>query len=422
MPSRTSRAGEDPLKARAPIEDATGPTPRRLVMIVTGFPNADDPVAGIFNKRAAQGLSRTVPVSVVHLRSWKPGRRRIKTSNVEGLSVTTVTVPQIPRVPLLNLALYRTLGWSRVRRVLEGCDVIHSVGGAFAGILASHWARRAGKHHVTQVIGSDVNTLLPRMQQKGAVAGWENHIHGVACNSEALARAVLGLYPNAKNVRVVRRGVDLQWNQPVGPVAGPLAGKPPVRYLFLGGFDRYPELPHGTNTKGGMTLLAAWQRAEQELILAGASLLIAGGPGSALGPLARWRATLREPDRVFLAGAFPPDVVASYIRSADAVLIPSLEEGLPNVAMEASACGKAVLASDVGGNREVIVDGETGVLLAAGDEKGWASALVTYANRADALSQMGSRSRLQMESLFDSNAYPAEMLDLYRAALSEPLS
>jgi len=56
-----------------------------------------------------------------------------------------------------------------------------------------------------------------------------------------------------------------------------------------------------------------------------------------------------------------------YIAAADLFVLPSLSEGLPLTLLEAAMMGKAMVASDVGGVPEVVVDGETGLLIPAGD-------------------------------------------------------
>lgn len=59
--------------------------------------------------------------------------------------------------------------------------------------------------------------------------------------------------------------------------------------------------------------------------------------------------------------------IGDVMQAADLVVLPSHDEGMSNVVLEAMAAGCAVIASDVGGNPEVIVDGESGLLFAAGD-------------------------------------------------------
>jgi glycosyltransferase involved in cell wall biosynthesis len=398
----------------------------RVALIVNGFPNPSRPYQGLTNLRTAKALSEVTDLRVIFLRAWKPGRRLINFSEVEygGVPLTTLAVPQLPVRSsasfLINVTLYRSLGWLLLRSLLRNCDLIHSVD-ALPGIVASHWARRVGKHHVNQVIGADVNTILPGVRTTRSIAGWEKHIHGVACVSRMLETSFRSLYPHVQNVRTVYRGVDIDRFQPIGSTTGPLSDRPPVRYLFLGGFPAYPTQPYRSNTKGGETLLAVWKMAEEELISANASLLIAG-PESNNNRTSGWRESLREPDRVHIADCLSPENISGYMRAADVILLPSLQEGLPNVAMEASACARPVFGSNVGGVPEVIVHEETGVLLPAGDVAAWGSALIRYARQPSLLKRMGERARLRMEALYDCNHYAPRILDLYRVALHQPLS
>jgi len=389
-------------------------------MVVACFPCDGKPTYGIFNLRAVKALRESVDINVVHLRAWLPGRRSSDHSEVEGIPVTTLCIPQSPWFGA-NLALYKYLGWSQVRSSFETSDIVHSVG-VEAGVLASAWARRARRHHIYQATGSDINAFLPPTRAHYGVAGWETHLHAVACNSNALATAFQALYPGSRNVQTVWRGVDLESFCTSGPIAGPLADKAPVRYAFLGGFPKNPDLPFGANTKGGETLMEAWRAAEDELISRGASLLILGCETPYYDRIRHWRAGLKSPERVHLGNSVGPEMVSAYIRSSDAVLVPSLQEGLPNVAVEASACGRTVFASDVGGARDVVVNGETGVLLPPGDVTAWRDVLVAYAARLSCLRAMGVRARRRMETLFDSANYPLRMLELYKAALGETLA
>lgn len=55
------------------------------------------------------------------------------------------------------------------------------------------------------------------------------------------------------------------------------------------------------------------------------------------------------------------------IRACDVVVLPSLNEGLPNLAIEAQACGRPVLGTNAGGIPEAVLDGKTGIIVQKGD-------------------------------------------------------
>jgi glycosyltransferase involved in cell wall biosynthesis len=392
----------------------------RLCLAVGGFPLPERPSRCVFNLRAAQALQGVAEVQVLFLRAWLPGRRFRNVTFVEGLPITTVALPQLPNAFLSNALLNGALGQSLTRPLLRNFDVLHSVDIAGIGIAASFWARSAKVPHVAQAIGSDVNSILPKIGRHRLIAGWEKAVTGVACNSEALVGAFRALFPTVPNVRAVYRGVDLARFSPDGTTAGPLASRTPVRFLFLGGFPAYSQLPHGNNTKGGQTLVAAWEAVENELAKAGATLLLAG-PETDNESIAAWRRRCHHPERVFIEGPIAPEMVPAYLRSADVVMLPSLEEGLPNVALEAAACGRAVFGSEVGGLPEAIIHRETGLLLPAGDPAAWAEALREFAVQPDRLAQMGARGRQFMFARFDWRNYAPQMLELYRSALALPV-
>jgi glycosyltransferase involved in cell wall biosynthesis len=124
--------------------------------------------------------------------------------------------------------------------------------------------------------------------------------------------------------------------------------------------------------KGLPTLLQAFARVRH--LRAGMKLAIVGN-GPMLESLRSESEALgiRE-DCVF---ALSTDQVTHWLRAMDIFVLPSVSEALSNALMEAMACGRPVVASNVGGNPELVQSGETGLLFEPGDAPGLASALQT---------------------------------------------
>jgi len=67
--------------------------------------------------------------------------------------------------------------------------------------------------------------------------------------------------------------------------------------------------------------------------------------------------------------------IVPYYQSADVLVLPSVKEGLPNVALEAMACGLPCVAALASGSRELVIDGRTGYTYAPGDSRGLGEAV-----------------------------------------------
>ena len=100
--------------------------------------------------------------------------------------------------------------------------------------------------------------------------------------------------------------------------------------------------------------------------------------------------------------------------AAHVAALPSSGEGLPKALLEAAACQRPLLASDVAGNREVVLPGETGLRVAYQDVAGLADALVRFAREPDQRRRMGAAARRMVETQFSEEVVVRETLALYR--------
>jgi glycosyltransferase involved in cell wall biosynthesis len=183
----------------------------------------------------------------------------------------------------------------------------------------------------------------------------------------------------------------------LAPAAGAVADACDV--LFLGGFFN--------PIKGGAELVRALPALLRRRPAARVSL---AGPGAPPPELERLCAA--EPGLRWL-GWLDADAKAAAVAATRIVVLPSLSEGLPVVLLEAMACGRAIVATQVGGIPEVLEDGRTGVLVAAGDPEALADALADLLDRPEFAAALG-RAAAERAAEFDPERVGALMDDLYR--------
>jgi glycosyltransferase involved in cell wall biosynthesis len=93
--------------------------------------------------------------------------------------------------------------------------------------------------------------------------------------------------------------------------------------------------------------------------------------------------------------------------------LPSLAEGISNTLLEAMACGLPVLATAVGGNPELVTDGESGTLIPAADSSAMATMLERYVRDKSLRLSQGKAGRKRVEEKFSITAMVDSYVRLY---------
>src|SRR6202171_1560234 len=108
-----------------------------------------------------------------------------------------------------------------------------------------------------------------------------------------------------------------------------------------------------------------------------------------------------------------PEDCRAFMESLDVFVMPSFTEGNTNSIVEAMACGKPIIASEVGGIPDMIGE-ESGILVPAGDKRALTEAILRLAQNEGLRKQMGVAAKERYQKLFSPKAVVPLMLETYR--------
>jgi glycosyltransferase involved in cell wall biosynthesis len=112
------------------------------------------------------------------------------------------------------------------------------------------------------------------------------------------------------------------------------------------------------------------------------------------------------------------DDMENILQKSSIVVLPSYREGFPKILMEAAACGRAVITTDVPGCRDAIYNGVTGVLVPERNSLELANSIKELAINPNLYKEMGKRGRKMAESRFDVDNVISKHLKIYNQVLS----
>ena len=169
--------------------------------------------------------------------------------------------------------------------------------------------------------------------------------------------------------------------------------------------------------KGVPELLTAWS--EVKASFPSTQLYLAGGPElwkRDAEPAGAWESNARVRDLerkglVHLAGTIPRPKMPQFWNSVDIAVVPSLSESFGLVALEALACGVPVIATAAGGLKEVVVDGECGLLVPPGNAAALSRALREVISDKSLRQRLAARARLRAQA-FSLERRTRELLNL----------
>ena len=329
----------------------------KVVVLATSYPRSEADTAGRFVADAVGHLRGAgVDVEVVSPASFPHF----------GIAYGSGIVGNLRRRPwrALFVPTFMAAYARAARKAASDADLVHA-----------HWlpsgvaAMATGRPFVVQLWGTDVELARRAPSLARAVL---RRAEAVVCPSTALAGEATRL--GARQIEVFASGVDLP------PEVGEEADPPEV--LYAGRLS--PE-------KGVLELVEA--ASEMNLVVAGD------------GPLR---------DRVPMARGFlPPTELAELYARAAVVACPSHREGFGVACLEAMAHGRPVVAGAVGGLLDLVVNGETGILVEPGNVPALRAALERLLADRELRRRMGEAGRKRAADHFSWAAVTRKTLDVY---------
>lgn len=109
--------------------------------------------------------------------------------------------------------------------------------------------------------------------------------------------------------------------------------------------------------------------------------------------------------------------VRPFYANADALVFPSYREGFPNVVIEAGAMGLPSIVTDINGSREIIIDGENGVIIPSRDEESLYRAMKRFVENPDEVKAIAANARPLIASRFEQGFVRQCLYDFYHEVL-----
>src|SRR5215212_1042 len=287
-------------------------------------------------------------------------------------------------------------------KIVHSHDFYSNIFGMTGAALAGVRGRIASKRET-----SGTRTLAQRTAERGAF----KLAHAVVANAGAVKEHLIELGVPDRKIEIIYNGLELTRFQFNGDTYQALQrlnldmirGRPVIS--MVANFEH--------RIKDHPMLLRAAQRVKTEVPEA---VFVIAGEGELRAESEKLAGELGLRESCLFIGrcASVPDLLAA----SDICVLSSQAEGFSNSILEYMAAGRAVVATDVGGASEAIVEGETGHLVQAGDDRSMAQRLISLLRDPTRSLNMGLKGRRLVEQTFSTENRLANTSALYRKFLN----
>lgn len=321
----------------------------RLLFISNLFPDDSEPYRGLDNATVLHALADRWDIATLALRPTLPfqGKKRTPRAEDAALAPRYVQTPYIPKI-----------GHGVNHRLMAGAlrSKVAKFRGAFQVALSS-WifpdscatallAQELKFPFVAIAQGSDVHQYLKIPARKKVITALLPAASGIITRSAELARLLGEAGLPQERLHPIYNGIDLDLFHPVDARIARRELRLPLDcriVLFVGNF---------VDIKNPGLLVQAVAKLREDDAFSNVLLVFVGG-GPLEGEITFQASRGGMGERVMLAGRLAAPMVAKFMQASDVICLPSDNEGVPNVILEAFATGRPVVASNVGGIPEV---------------------------------------------------------------------
>lgn len=399
----------------------------RVLILSSLYPKSSNLVKGIFAQEQAKYLRNNgceimvlSPIAVPLIPEegisvWKDLRNVRHDDMLEGIKVL---YPRFLHFPTRIFRKYSfSIAFFFIKRVVKSeiktfqPDILHVYTATPDGVLGLLIRKEFSLPLVVSLIGSDINVwpfrskLIYRLTKQVI-----SEADKVIAVSNALKKKAKEIASTQRPISVIYNGCDLKKFTFDKAIRFYLRkkldiSKQSVVFIFVGNLLK---------TKGVFELLEAFYLLMKKLPDA---YLIFIGDGKERKVLVKMATRIGISNKVIFVGRRPHDEIPHWLSMADALVLSSYSEGLPNVILEAMACQRAVISTRVGGILETIIDGQTGILVEPKDSLSLMKAMEKVAFDKTLRLKMGNLGRKIVIEKFTWNENTKKLTDIYKSIM-----
>ncbi len=337
----------------------------RVLVITNLFPNNQEPGRGIFNKQQFLRLQKHCSIRVI-------APLPLSSQNIsaeETIENIKVYHPRYLAIPFIGRLLSGYTFYLSIKNLAKQIlhdfpyDVILATWAFPDGFAASLLSKDLNKPLVIKLHGTDINVGLQSPLRKKMIASSLHHASKIIAVSRPLKEKVKGLGINEGKIELLGNGVDKNLFKPMDKQScrKQLGFDPNKKYiLFVGNL---------VAIKGVNDLIEAFKQLDENFIL---NMI---GTGDLSTQLQHTIDHYGLSDRIRLQGRKPHQEIAVWMNASDIFCLPSLNEGCPNVIVEAVGCGVPIVATKVGAIPELLMNYSQSILVNPKDSVGLAQAI-----------------------------------------------